>query len=594
MERPIDFLKRQNLDFKIEGEEIRLHKCPFCGSEGNRAFVIHAATGKWHCFACLESGRSLYSLKKKMGLIDPVAKLSSEKLKPLDSKYLEEVTLAHNTLMKNRKYLRDLIKNWKISLNTIRRQRLGVLVENEEVDGEILPVPKILIIPYFKNGRLYNIKYRSWFGLPKSFRQVKNASKIMYNEDALKDIYDTGEAILCEGEHDAITLIDKGLGNVLGIPGASVFHPEWYEKFEELEKIYLALDADKAGELGTKKLISRLGIHRCYIIHLPEGYDVSDYVNEFGIERFKLLLKEATRAEPESVHRIDKIAENEILTGEISEDVLPTFSKELNRILNGGFRPGELITAVGYSKIGKTTLFLKIATELARQNIPTMYYCVEMTATRLAKLAWGMLLDVGRDFQFTRDYVLIKHYLDENQVPSLYICAPSSIKKPEQVEETIRDSILRFGLKLVIFDNIHYLVRTEIHNRVQVMESYIRKFRDISRELEVPIVIIAHFGKGDPTTMPKGMTPQWAASFLSDSDTVLLAHRNRIPGIEESFSRVLYVSVEAGRESQGGTCFFDLDTNFLQFREITKEEAIRLEQIFESMEVKEKEKRRKK
>ena len=67
---------------------------------------------------------------------------------------------------------------------------------------------------------------------------------------------------LCEGETDAISLIDAGLEDqhatgVVAIPSASGFDARWVQSFRSKEVI-LVLDADKAGTEATAKISSLL------------------------------------------------------------------------------------------------------------------------------------------------------------------------------------------------------------------------------------------------------------------------------------------------------------------------------------------------
>jgi len=66
---------------------------------------------------------------------------------------------------------------------------------------------------------------------------------------------------LCEGETDAISLIDAGLesdGEMLAValPSASTFNERWATFFAGKD-VVLAFDADKAGQEATRR-VSRL------------------------------------------------------------------------------------------------------------------------------------------------------------------------------------------------------------------------------------------------------------------------------------------------------------------------------------------------
>jgi 5S rRNA maturation endonuclease (ribonuclease M5) len=67
---------------------------------------------------------------------------------------------------------------------------------------------------------------------------------------------------LCEGETDAISLIDSGIEEeratvVLAIPSSSTFNPSWADLFRD-KQVTLLFDADLAGEKATARISKML------------------------------------------------------------------------------------------------------------------------------------------------------------------------------------------------------------------------------------------------------------------------------------------------------------------------------------------------
>ncbi len=70
---------------------------------------------------------------------------------------------------------------------------------------------------------------------------------------------------LCEGETDAISLVDAGIEESLttlavALPSASTFNESWASQFSQKDVI-LALDCDAAGEKATTRISSLLRPH---------------------------------------------------------------------------------------------------------------------------------------------------------------------------------------------------------------------------------------------------------------------------------------------------------------------------------------------
>lgn len=125
-----------------------------------------------------------------------------------------------------------------------------------------------IMFPYFRNGELVNVKYRT---SDKLFAMEGGAELILYGLD---DIH--GQTLLiCEGEADAMALETAGFSSVVSVPnGAPALNTQHYEKqfqylvsaeaiFAPLTKIILAVDSDPPGQKLAHELARRLGPERC-------------------------------------------------------------------------------------------------------------------------------------------------------------------------------------------------------------------------------------------------------------------------------------------------------------------------------------------
>ena len=102
--------------------------------------------------------------------------------------------------------------------------------------------------------------------------------KGIFNSEALKA---SKEIILCESLIDALTFWCNGYRNVTCSYGIEGFTKEHFGTFKQnnIERVLIAYDRDKAGEEATHKLSKRLnkaGID-CYWIQFPKGMDANEY-----------------------------------------------------------------------------------------------------------------------------------------------------------------------------------------------------------------------------------------------------------------------------------------------------------------------------
>ena len=87
--------------------------------------------------------------------------------------------------------------------------RYGLFTDRQSPGG------RDLVIPYRRNGKIINHKYR---GPQKRFRQDPGAPRSLWNEDALRDATLASEILLItEGELDALAAIQAGFPRTVSV-----------------------------------------------------------------------------------------------------------------------------------------------------------------------------------------------------------------------------------------------------------------------------------------------------------------------------------------------------------------------------------------
>lgn len=108
-------------------------------------------------------------------------------------------------------------------------------------------------------------------------------------------IKDTGRAIVVEGYMDVITAHQHGIGDVVASLGTA-FTPEQAKSLlKATYDIYIAYDADAAGQNATLRglgILSGMGAN-VRVLSVPEGKDPDDYIRKRGKEAFHDLLQNA-------------------------------------------------------------------------------------------------------------------------------------------------------------------------------------------------------------------------------------------------------------------------------------------------------------
>jgi len=551
-----NYLEAKGYEFKSSAGQDISKICPFC-EDSKFHFYVDPDKAVYFCHKCNAKGNS-YDLRRHFNDLDNPNIVSFKKAigakepkKPPPDKAVQ----YHTALMENQQAF-DYLIGRGLNLETITHFKIGYGKEGDK---------EWITIPYFEGGVLINIKYRTLPPLPKEFKRFKDAKSALFNRDCIKD---NDEIIITEGEFDAASCWQNGYTNVVsGSNGCSSFDPEWIDALKDMKKIYLWYDNDEAGRKASDELAQRLGIDRCHFIRL-EGYkDANEYfsVND-GIE-----LKEVATQKPidnviNFYDSVFKIFEHE---KELSSEIKMPWGN-VNKLV-GAIEAGDLITLSAVPKTGKTTLALNIATYNAKRSYPVLVYCLEMRPERLAK---KVIESEGRITKenFTRELAL---YTAEKLVDApLYFGHNYKNIEADIVFHTMRTATRRYGLKLIVFDNLHYLVRSLTHTSAEV-GIITRKFKLLAEELQLPIILIAQPRKVEDGIVMTMNDLKDSASIGADSDQVIILWRKKTKsnlantsGQESSFEPKTLVRVDASRYQSGGDTVLYFKGEYSRFEEM--------------------------
>jgi replicative DNA helicase len=98
--------------------------------------------------------------------------------------------------------------------------------------------------------------------------------------------------------------------------------------------------------------------------------------------------------------------------------------------------------------------------------------------------------------------------------------------------DLLAQAVRRYGLKLVVFDNLHMLARS-VEHRTEEVGVLTKTFKLFAMEHEIPIVLIAQPRKLSPHQI---MTP-WdlkdSVDIFSDADQIILLHRELVGSLQD-------------------------------------------------------------
>ena len=543
---PESYLKVKTWKHSKKGNQFCVEECPLCRT-GGWHFFINSETGAWDCKKCGKSG-SLSGLKKELGDFDEgvTSPYAKKQWKQPDR---NEMLKYHNALLANHA-AQAYIHSRGISDASIARFRLGLKVDEKMA---------WISIPHLAGNDLINIKYRSLPPATKSFQREPGCKSILFNQAAVAK---HSEIIITEGELDAITLVQHGFENVVGATlGAGGFDADWVDLLAKMKKIFLCYDSDETGQNGAAGAAKRLGYSRCFNIKLPTK-DANEFFLKQDSKAFQQCLKESSYFALPGIISCETAFNLLMASQKESNSGITTQWEPVNRLIHQ-WAAGDLIVVTALPKTGKTTWCLDITRDLVLQGIPVLFYCLEMRPERLI-------------LKLVQSQYRIKEPTPFHIQSARQLFAPSPIHfgysykahKLNELMETLRESVRRFGLKLIVFDNLHYVCRSNQVN--EEMAQWILAFKMLAEEMELPVIVIAQPRKREnPNEVMTAEDVRYSSAVHSDCDQMIVLHRNRIAskakdmkkadfeGSEASMEPKMLVRIEAHRYGSGGeTCLF--------------------------------------
>lgn len=570
----LEYLQSKGLPYTMQAGQAVLN-CPFCGKE--KHFYLNPKEGAFFCHKCNERG-NLVTLMKHFG--DSGNGHENTRQRPQGTVQAafrgrdrvmvqpseKDVTEAHKRLLSDAEGM-SYLEGRRITRETIEAFRLGLDADRNGT--------RWLTIPHYEKGQLVNVKSRSLPPAEKTFRRVKDCKSVLFNSDVIAA--NKAEVYLCEGEIDALTLHGAGIKNVVATTtGAGSFDPAWVDQLSDVKKIIIVYDNDDAGQKGAREVARRLGYDRVFNVVLPDGQDVNEFFQAGNnlTDFIQYVAGNARRFDVAGILTFDEGLKRLQESEQDREAGIRTGFADVDRIIKTGFLPGELVVLSAPPKIGKSTLALQVCTNNALLDIPSLFFCLEMRPVKVIQKVVQCYtkqeITNEADIEATRRAF---------QGKPLYLGYSHTRPTLDGVMNTLKAAIRRYGLKLVVFDHLHFLCRS-ISNQTQEIGQAVQAFKFLAEELEVPVILIAQPRKTQPDQIMTAMDLKDSASIFSDCDHLLILHRTRRKGTAddlatEAFDPVCMVRVEASRYSAGGEALLYYRGECSRFELIHKQQTER-------------------
>jgi len=383
----------------------------------------------------------------------------------------------------------------------------------------------VICFPYFYDGKLINIKYRS---KDKAFKLVSGAELIFWNIDCLSK---SDSVIITEGEIDALTFIQAGFDNTMSVPNGANKNLEYLDNcinlFESIKNIYIATDQDSKGIELRDELIRRFGPERCYIVSFKDCKDANEYLVKYG-EAVKDLIKEA---KPVPVKGI-------VEAGNIYSDIRELFDNGVQKGLDLKhpeidkhitWETGRLAIVTGIPSSGKSEFVDYVVTKL---NILYGWKSAFFTPENYPlKFHYRKLYEKIIGKQFTKsesselEYDMAYDHIREN---FFYI-----LNEDDFSVKTILDSakilVKTRGIKVIVIDPYNKLEHKYTDSETQYISRFLDELIRFAKLNDVLVFLVAHPKKmdkdGNKIRVPSLYDISGSANFYNKTDYGITIHR---------------------------------------------------------------------
>lgn len=394
---------------------------------------------------------------------------------------------------------------------------------------------KAVIIP---TGTSSFVARNTDFQADKKDRYRKNGASQLYLKKTLKEA--KKPIFIVEGELDALSIIEAG-GEAVGLGSTANYKKlvDHVKQEKPTQILILALDNDEDGAKTTKTLADELtSLSIPFFRYNPYG-EAKDangaltghreaFIAEVNkaTEEAKSIEEEELQAQKEEYIKTSTASHLQEFINGIAESVntpyIPTGFSNLDNILDGGLYEGLYIVGA-ISSLGKTTLALQIADQIAQAGEDVLIFSLEMARSELMakSISRLTLMDVmqndgdiknakttrgittGSRYQFynEQEQNIIQRAITAygDYAGNIFIHEGIGDIGTERIKEEIKKHILFTGKKpTVLIDYVQILAPADVRaTDKQNTDKAVLELKRMSRDYKIPVIGISSFNRAN-------------------------------------------------------------------------------------------------
>ena len=483
---------RERGGYKIAGDELRMHTCPYCKSTKDKnTFAINLNTGMFNCkrSSCSAHGNMLtlhkdfqFSLGSYVDeYIDRSKQFRTFKREPKPEPKPKAIEY-----MTGRGISEEVCKRYNITTK-------------KKSDN-------ILVFPFYDEADVLTfIKYRKT-----DYNPEKDSCKEWCEHDTKPILFGMSQCnlenktlIMTEGQIDSLSVIEAGYENAVSVPtGKNGFTwvPycwDWLQQFE-----VLIVFGDKEGDNITllDEMSTRFNgiVKHVRLEDYKDCKDANDILRKYGKEQVRACIDNAVPVEVKEIKDILEVKKVNLADLEKFD----TGIAELNKII-GGFYMGQVILLTGERGKGKSTLASQFGTMAVKAGYTTFFYSGELMDWYFRN--WLDLQVAGDEHinSIVNPYGSYDYSVDGSVYPNIEQWYGGKIKiydnnivaedEHDSLLETIEKSIKRYSCRVIFIDNLMTALDDDILSDLNRQQTaFVRNLTKIAKQFNVLIFLVAH------------------------------------------------------------------------------------------------------
>lgn len=202
-----------------------------------------------------------------------------------------------------------------------------------------------------------------------------------------------------------------------------------------------------------------------------------------------------------------------------------------------GWHTGDLVIVAGRTSQGKSSCALTIASNMAMEGIPSVFYSMEMGADKLtaritaryASIASSRILyekmnegEYKKFYDTSSDISELPIYFDERNKTSF-----------QKICTSIRAMVRKHGIKIAFIDYLQILANSvQNANREQLIGDMARELKQLAVECDICVVALSQLARNPQNPEPTIGELRGSGQIEEAADVVVLVYRPSVYGIE--------------------------------------------------------------